>query len=531
MSDNLYKSEDFGSSWTTLGVPFSIGETIKNAAISENNSNTIAVSYYNNLKISNDGGASFTLISQSLPNQFITDIAFDPNDDNTIIVTYGTYGNNNSKVFMSNDQGQSWENITYNLGNMPIRSVVIDHTENSTLYLGAEIGVYKKAMTATSWELFSDDLPNTTAMELEVIYGSNTLRAATWGRGLWESSLAGRENYPSILTTKISKQPTDTQPKEGTDQFVTSTIEYDGTLTNVYVEWSSDSTSGSIPMNSSEEGIWVSETAVPNFSEGSKVFFKVFATSENGLTTETYKFMYTVKANVYCIPSMNCSYGDGLQLVQLVDINNTSGCEGYANFTEQATNLDQGTDYEITITTGYGDQYIKAWIDYNNDSEFTEDEVIINNFVIEPGLDSAGEFTETIGISIPEDATLGQHVLRIKTSWASNVPDDSCEETQYGETEDYTVVIEEQSLGLINSNFSLEPIIYPNPTNESITVDLKKNYSNVSIVLHDMLGRKIMAKNYNQIQNFGLTIKQSPGVYFLTVVAENRKAVFRLVKS
>ena len=45
-------------------------------------------------------------------------------------------------------KGNSWENITYNLGNMPIRSVVIDHTENSTIYLGAEIGVYKKTMDA-----------------------------------------------------------------------------------------------------------------------------------------------------------------------------------------------------------------------------------------------------------------------------------------------------------------------------------------------------------------------------------------------
>ena len=81
-------------------------------------------------------------------------------------------------------------------------------------------------------------------------------------------------------------------------------------------------------------------------------------------------------------------------------------------------------------------------IDYNNDSEFTEDEVIINNYVIEPGVDSAGEFTETIGISIPEDAALGQHVLRIKTNWNGAVPEDSCVETQYGETEDYTVIIE-----------------------------------------------------------------------------------------
>ena len=133
MSNRLFKSEDFGSNWTTLGTAFSPGQNIQNAAISENNSNTIAVSYYNNLKISNDGGSTFNLVSQTLPNQFITDIAFDPNNDDTIIVTYGTYSNNNQKVYITNDQGNSWENITYNLGNMPIRSVVIDHTENSTI--------------------------------------------------------------------------------------------------------------------------------------------------------------------------------------------------------------------------------------------------------------------------------------------------------------------------------------------------------------------------------------------------------------
>ena len=284
-------------------------------------------------------------------------------------------------------------------------------------------------------------------------------------------------------------------------------------------------------MNSTTAGVWVSETAIPNFSVGSTVFFKVFAVSENGLTSETYRFMYTVKENVYCIPSMNCSYGDGLQWVQLGSINHTSGCEGYANFTEYTTSLEQGTDYEMTVTTGYGDQYIKAWIDYNNDLEFTEDEVIVNNYVIEPGVDSSGEFTETIGISIPEDTALGQHVLRIKTNWNAPVPEDSCVETQYGETEDYTVVIEAQSLGVINSNFSIQPSLHPNPTNGNVTLDLKKNYNNVSITLHDMLGRKIMAKDYELVQNFELTLQQSSGVYFLTVISENKKAVFKLIKN
>ena len=529
MTNILYRSDDFGSNWTTLANSF-FGGNIQNAAIAENNSDILAISNYNRLKISNDGGLTFVEVSQSLPNQFINDIAFDPNNDDTIIVTYGTYSNNNQKVYITNDQGNSWENITYNLGNMPIRSVVIDHTENSTIYLGAEIGVYKKSMSATSWELYNENLPNTTMMELEVVYGSNTLRGTTWGRGVWEYSLVGRENYPSIKTTTISNQPTDTQPKEGLDQFVTSTIEFDGDLSSVYVEWSTQSDSDTIQMSNSENDEWISNSAIPNFEAGTKVFFKVFAESNEGLVSETYKFMYEVRANVLCTPSMNCDYNDGFQLFQLQDIDNSSGCEGYGDFTSLSTDLEQGMEYELTVTTGYGDQYIKVWIDYNDDLDFTEDEVVVNNHIIAPGV-AGGVYTETINLIIPEDATLGQHILRAKANWAADVPVDPCVETTYGETEDYSVVIVESSLGLIENTFPENPIIYPNPTNGVVSVDLRKDYNNVIIQLNDILGRQLMNKSYNEGRVFNLNINESPGVYFLTIVSENKKVVFRLVKN
>ena len=156
------------------------------------------------------------------------------------------------------------------------------------------------------------------------MYGSNTLRGTTWGRGVWEYSLAGRENYPSIRTTSISNQPTDTQPKEGIDQFVSSTIDYEGNLNSVYVEWVTESSSEIIQMSNSSENIWVSDSAIPNFEAGTKVFFKVYAESSSGLLSETYKFMYEVRENVLCTPSMNCGdYNDGFQLFQLQDIDNS----------------------------------------------------------------------------------------------------------------------------------------------------------------------------------------------------------------
>ena len=529
MTNVLYRSDDFGSNWVTLGNSFFSGN-IQNAAIAENNSNILAISDYNRLKISDDGGLTFTEVSQSLPNQFITDIAFDPNDDNTIIVTYGSYGNNNQKVYISNNRGESWENITYNLGNMPLRTVVIDHTENSTIYLGAEIGVYKKSMSENSWELYNENFPNTTMMELEVVYGSNTLRGTTWGRGVWEYSLDGRNEYPSILTTNITNQPTDTQPKEGLDQFVTSTIEFDGDLSSVYVEWSTQSDSDTIQMSNSDNNEWISNSAIPNFNAGTIVFFKVFAESSSGLLSETYKFMYEVRDNILCTPSMNCDYNDGFQLFQLQDIDNSSACEGYGDFTSMSTDLEQGTEYELTVTTGYGDQYIKVWIDYNDDLDFTEDEVVINNYIIAPGV-AAGVYTETINLIIPEDATLGQHILRAKANWAGDVPVDPCVETTYGETEDYSVVIVESSLGLIENTFDEDPIIYPNPTDGNVSIDLRTNYNDITIQLNDILGRTVMNKSYSEGKVFNLNVNDAPGVYFLTIVAENKKVVFRLVKN
>ena len=530
-SNILYKSDDFGSNWNTIGESLFNGN-IQNATIAQNNSEIIAVTYGSRIKISTDGGITFYEISSPvLPNEYITDLSFNPNDDNNIVITYGSYSNNNQKIFMSNNLGQSWENITYNLGNMPILSVAIDHTSQSTIYVGAEIGVYKKSLTENSWTLFNLDLPNTSISELEVIYGSNTLRAATWGRGLWEQKLYGRENYPSIMTTRISNQPTEYQPKEGFDQFVTSSIQYEGGLNNVYVEWSTETLSGIIPMvNDNESDDWVSETPIPNFDSGTKVFFKVFAESNDGLISETYKYMYEIRENIFCTPSMNCSVGDGFQLFQLGEINNESQCEGYGDFTDLSTELVQGENYNLTVTTGYGDQYIKLWIDFNDDTEFSEDEVIVDNFIIEPGLNGSGIFTETIEISIPEDASLGQHILRAKTNWAGNVPANACEETTYGETEDYTVIITTSSLGLIENDFSFTPIIYPNPTSGKITINLINYFDDVSIILTDVNGKKILSKNYFEVQDIDFSINQPSGIYFLTIISEKKKAIFKLIK-
>ena len=295
-SDSIYVSNDFGSNWVYQGSSIT-NSTIYHAAIAENNSDIILISTGSTIEKSIDGGVTFSDITNNLPSSYIMDIAFHPNNDDIIIVVYATWQNDGEKVFITSDGGNSWSNITYNLNDMPIHSVVIDHTDISNIYIGSEIGVYTKAINDNTWSLYNPLLPNTTIQELEIVYGSNTIKAATWGRGLWEFDLVGRQDFPSILTTRITDMPTDFLPQENIDQYVTSIISYDNTLNSVYVEWNEGANLNTniIPMINPQDSTWVTQNAIPNYPAGTKIYFTVFAVGNNSDTSETYRFMYTVR--------------------------------------------------------------------------------------------------------------------------------------------------------------------------------------------------------------------------------------------
>ena len=228
-----------------------------------------------------------------------------------------------------------------------------------------------------------------------------------------------------------------------------------------------------------------------------------------------------VVANSNCAPSMNCGVGDGLQLFQMLDINNPSGCEGYADFTELVTNVEQGGIHDVTMTTGYGNQYVKIWIDMNDDYNYTADEIVLDNYILGEG-SAGGTYTETTQVTIPADAPLGMHSMRVKTNWNTGVPDDACELTTYGETEDYMVnIVTSLGIGeteLTNSEF----VIYSND-NENFTVKLTTDYSDlITFSVYDVSGRLITnnniskANNTSFIYNLNMSDVES-GIYFVRI--------------
>lgn len=186
--NNVWKSVNSGSSWSAISS-ISVGQ-IKSLAVAPSNPNYIYAASSNLIYKTTNGGTSWTNITSGITGgQAITYVAVSGNDPNRVWVTLSGYAPS-YKVYKTTNGGGTWTNITYDLPNIPVNCIVAD-TSSATegIYVGTDLCVYYIDSTRTSWLPFNNNLPNVIIDELEIQYSSGKLRAATYGRGLWESSL------------------------------------------------------------------------------------------------------------------------------------------------------------------------------------------------------------------------------------------------------------------------------------------------------------------------------------------------------
>ncbi|TXK73424.1 GEVED domain-containing protein, partial [Mesonia sp. K4-1] len=144
----------------------------------------------------------------------------------------------------------------------------------------------------------------------------------------------------------------------------------------------------------------------------------------------------------YCIPtySTGCTVGDDIDDFDMssAGISHTgTGCStgSYADYTNDPSLvgvMNIGSTYTFSATHNFSSQYLKIWIDLDQDGTFSASELLFT---------SAGGSNNTTGsITIPA-ANGGATVMRVMDSYAS-VPTDACNPgTTYGETHDYKVII------------------------------------------------------------------------------------------
>lgn len=177
----VYQSTDGGSTFNALT---SVTGTTKflSLAVAPSNSNYIYAAKASELWVSTNAS---TFTQATAPCGNITYLCVDPANEQRVWATAGGYSAG-AKVYYSSNAGSTWTNISGNLPNLPVLTIAYCPGSNDGLYVGTDIGVYYKDNTLSNWIFYSNGLPNVIVHELEFHNSSKTLRAATYGRGLWE---------------------------------------------------------------------------------------------------------------------------------------------------------------------------------------------------------------------------------------------------------------------------------------------------------------------------------------------------------
>lgn len=149
--------------------------------------------------------------------------------------------------------------------------------------------------------------------------------------------------------------------------------------------------------------------------------------------------------------------------VEVGDISNASGEDGYADYTDMSTTMQVGVSYNITITNGnpYSSDQCGIWIDWDQNGEFDDEEIVVNG--------SPGEGPYTASITPPVGSLPGPTTMRVRVIYTGDLS--PCGTSTYGEVEDYTINVQ----GWLNIS-PMEGVIAPGET----------SYIDVTFDSHDM---------------------------------------------
>lgn len=184
--DVVEKSIDGGTSWTTISPA---NGQVRWIDVSLTNNQIIY--YVTNTAIfkTTDGGANWTNVNGTVPANSRLHVHIDVNDPNTVYVALASTGTN--QVFRTTDAGVTWVNISTGLPPVAANTIVTQRNVLGVAYCGTDIGVYyRDPAVSADWQLYSNGLPVVPIRDLEINYTNNKIRAATFGRSIWESPLS-----------------------------------------------------------------------------------------------------------------------------------------------------------------------------------------------------------------------------------------------------------------------------------------------------------------------------------------------------
>ena len=227
--------------------------------------------------------------------------------------------------------------------------------------------------------------------------------------------------------------------------------------------------------------------------------------------------------------------GTGYEFISKVIVddfqNYSAGTQSFSLFLQDTVKVELGETHniEVTIGNGYNSDQVIVWFDWNQDLDFDDNG---EKFIV-----GSGTGPVSTDFTVPSTAMLGNTRMRVRlhdaSSGANNTP---CGDSDYGEVEDYTVLITDPLSAEIIYADDVSFSVFPNPVNDRLSLSVEHlNYSGFAQLINDegseIAIKQLHASSSNQKVEFDMTDLPA-GLYFVRLRLSNNTilAVEKIVK-
>lgn len=544
----LWKTTDGGGSYNLVNTFGTAANNFVNSIeVSSSNPNVIYVHQRPSsgsvgmLWRTSNEGVLWNQLTLPAGNSRVLCMTSNPQNENELWIAY-TYGSNGNKVFHSINGGSTWTNITTSvLNNENIHSLVFIAGTDGGLYAGTSRAVYYMNNT-TSWVIDNSGLPTYTSCNiLRPFYRDGKIRMATYGKGIWESSLS---EQPSLPICRIMVDKLEQSVFCAVDSFYFDDYSF---LNHTNATWSWTFPTGS-PATSS-----IRNPAVMFATAGNHLAVLTITDQNGNSDTDS---LYVSVSN-YAAPSFIDE-----------DFESTFLPDGW-----YLTNPDNGAQWSLSTSVGgYGaSSQCSIFDNYYNDSQGTTDDmnITMNTLAmsqVELTFDVAyapygGQYSDTLEVLVSTDCgvsftsvfskggntlgtspTFSDYFVPLATEWRTETVNLSAfvnedkvivafrNHGHYGNAlyVDNINITNDLTIAEIDVN---EPEIYPNPISSGCVLHLKGADDGSRIKLLDNQGKLCFKENSLKNEQLTLSDNLKPGVYWVNIESDskiwNKKIVIR----
>jgi hypothetical protein len=139
-----------------------------------------------NVWVSLDAGSTWSNVTGTLPDRYVTSIKASPNTSNVAYVTVSGYKDNDNipHIHKTTNNGQSWTSISGDLPQLAINDVMPVSGDDNVLFVATDGGVYGTINGGVNWTRVGSNMPVIPVYDLELNESQQRIIAGTFGRSI-----------------------------------------------------------------------------------------------------------------------------------------------------------------------------------------------------------------------------------------------------------------------------------------------------------------------------------------------------------